>query len=153
MKNHINNSKNNKETFNKKGRYKLYIAILAASLVLGSILGSRILKNKFANNANEDYFVKVDCNYIDYENIDDMEHVSFLSEDGEIVGYTDINNKGETGNLTVYLEPGKYYAINGTGGKETMIEFVVKNVNEELVLDIDCNDGSMELHRNKANPK
>ena len=34
MKNHKNKSKNNKETFNKKGRYKLYIAILAASLVL-----------------------------------------------------------------------------------------------------------------------
>ena len=152
----------NKDAFSKKGKYKLCIGVLAVTLAVGSVFGAGIVGHNILNSNDssvevsvndEDSFAEINCNFIDYENLDDDEHVTFIDEDGNIVGYTDINNKGETGNLSVYLEPGKYYAINGTGKKKTMIEFEVKDPSEEYTLDIDCNDGSMELHNSNNTKK
>jgi hypothetical protein len=168
--NDINNLKINNKAFKNKKRYKLYVGILATTLAVTSIFGPGIFKNATNNNIDnnvchdtdikitkefENNYAKINCNFNDYKNInndENIEHVTFIKDDGEIVGYVDINNKGETCNLTIYLEEGNYYAIN-SGGEKTMIEFAVEDPNEEYTLNIDCNDNSMEIHKNNTNAK
>ena len=38
-------------------------------------------------------------------------------------------------------------SITGKGGGDKMIEFEIKDTGKSFTIDIDCNDGSMELHQ------
>lgn len=155
-KNNINNLKINKGAFNKKNKYRLYVGVLAATLAVGSVFGAGIVGHNIPNNDNssvevsvndEDYFAEVNCNFSNYDDLDDYMLVAFINEDGEIVAAIRINADGSSKNLIANLKPGKYHIISEKGGKDEMIEFEVKDTSEEYTLDINCNDGSMQLHQ------
>ena len=128
---------------NKKGIIICIVAFIGI-LLFGPDLIKTISTEK--GDDNVDYFAEVACQFKDCEKLDDEILVSFTREEEEenvICALIAINNKGQSGNLTAHLEPGTYYAINGLyhGYKE----FEIKDASEEYVLEIDCNDGTMEL--------
>ena len=126
---------------NNKG---IIIGIVALIGIL--VFGPDLIRAIPKGNDNVDYFAEVACRYKDCEKLDDEIMVCFYreeEEEDEICALITINNKGQSGNLTAYLEPGTYYAANGL--YDGYIEFEIKDASEEYVLEIDCNDGTMEI--------
>ncbi len=155
----VKNININNNAFDIKKRFVLCAGIvLASSLVFNSGIGNannndkpKYFNKKPSISAEKmaEHFGTVYCNFY---NLGDDNYVVIQNVDGNISAMIGINSDGSSENLTAYLNPGSYYVISNHSSKEQVIKFDINDIDDSLVLDIDCSNGNMEIH-NKNNSK